>query len=137
MFLKSIFEKQMFWLILGGKITSIMIGPETSIGINKTVNWSFDITNSILLHLAFISFYSWIFFLIGYNILYFLKIKTNFYFSIIHIVFLLFSIVLVQFQDKVPLLVLLFKLISVVVFWLNIYLSIKPLTKNYQRTTNS
>jgi hypothetical protein len=88
-------------------------------GINKTVGWAWNITDfSPIIFL--LSFYL---FLMVYGIIALSKRKTNFNFSILHLIIIIGSLILLEKNEKGYLMI--FNLLSLIVFFINLYKSLK------------
>jgi len=104
-FIKFIFFLLISYFVIG----TIIINITGQTGINKTVGWAWDLT-SLIIPLSIIYFST-------YSTLFILKIKTNMLFSILSILLLLFSVL---FQNYI----IVFFLISFLIFLSNVIFSI-------------
>ncbi|QIJ88298.1 hypothetical protein C7H62_0489 [Mesoflavibacter sp. HG96] len=121
---KWIFEKGMFWiLILTFFIGNYFSGQEIQ-GVNKTVGWTFDQSNQWIIN-GFIVFGSWLIFLIGYGIVALMRKKTDLKLSIVHLAIFILTLTIGVVNDLFGIGVLIISLISILVFGLNIYRTLK------------
>ena len=124
--MKKIFEKNMFWITLTLMIFVLVTrGFYISMGtwnLNRTIGWGWDYTNQIWMILSNCFTISLPLFTIGYGILYFLKRKTVFIFSVLH-----FSLILLMtfYHSGHLILTMLLLNLSWLLFSLNIYKSEK------------
>lgn len=122
--LKKIFTKHLFFLLIllfgFGFILAYLFGDEQSYGINKTVGWAYDISNQIF-YTALIFTFSQILFIIGYLILFLLRLKTNYYLSIAH--FEIIILTLLFYENFIVNTV--FCLVSIILFLINVFKSHK------------
>lgn len=122
---KWIFEKGMFWIF----IISFLIGNYFSEGeireLNKTVGWSYDYSNLWIITL-YIVFGSWLIFIIGYGIAGLLGKKTNLNLSIAHFIIFIATVVIGIVNDQFGPSILIVSIVSIFVFGVNIYKTLKP-----------
>jgi hypothetical protein len=122
--LKKIFTKHLFFLLIllfgFGFILAYLFGDEQSYRINKTVGWAYDISNQIF-YTALIFTFSQILFIIGYLILFLLRLKTNYYLSIAH--FEIIILTLLFYENFIVNTV--FCLVSIILFLINVFKSHK------------
>nr|WP_299388326.1 hypothetical protein [Allomuricauda sp.] len=115
----------MFWLILLVHIIGYFLNEHFVIGINKTVNWQYDLGTSITIWIAFAIFFSWIGFLIGYGLLALLKLKSDYKLSIIHFFLFGYMELLGMRLQSLALITFIVGLISIIVFVVNMVVSTK------------
>ena len=121
---KWIFEKGMFWiLIMTFFIGNYFSGLEV-LGVNKTVGWTFDQSNQWITN-GFIVFGSWLIFLIGYGIVALMQRKTDLKLSIAHLAIFILTLIIGIVSDSFGIGILIISLISIIVFGLNIYRTVK------------
>ncbi|MDH7444343.1 hypothetical protein [Aquimarina sp. 2201CG14-23] len=122
MMLRNLFRSKMFLLV---GITYLIfhffiIGFRFPVIINKTVQWTWDITNLFF----FFEPFTWWLFLVGYGILLLVRLKTKEALSIVHIGLIILSLIIssknVQFE-----IILIIGLISLIVFVINLIKSIQ------------
>ena len=92
--MKKLFTQKLFLLLMVPLVVTLSfllffwdIITTGTWGINKTVGWAWDITNFI-----YFPFLLYFIYLLGYGICYFLKIKTDYWLSLLHFVLILVSI---------------------------------------------
>lgn len=120
---KWIFEKGMFWvLILTFFIGNYFSGLELR-GVNKTGGWTFDQSNHWIIN-GFVVFASWLFFFTGYGIIALTR-RTDLNLSIAHLVIFILTLIIGIVKDLFGIEILIISLISIIVFGLNIYRTIK------------
>ncbi|AWI26836.1 hypothetical protein HYN49_13525 [Flavobacterium pallidum] len=113
------FEKRMLMVILLFIICLSYFTLRRMLGINRTVNWAWDLTNAGFA----LTYLTCFIFLIGYGILAILKHSTQKYLSILHSAIILLSFLIddfYNFQIIAPL-----ALLSFIIFIINIYWAIK------------
>ena len=97
-------------------------------------NCSLEISLFNVQTIYFLSLLFWFFFMmLIYGVLNFLKIQTELISAVLLVIFgsCLFTLApMISFKGVVPLLVV--WLLSVIAFYMNIYLSLKPLSPNYK-----
>jgi hypothetical protein len=122
--LRKIFTKYLFFILISlfgfGFILAYLFGDEQSYGINKTVGWAYDITNKVF-YTALIFTFSQILFLTGYLITFLLRRKTNYYLSIAH--FEIIILTLIFYENFI--FNMLFCVVSIVIFFINVFKSYK------------
>lgn len=124
--LKKIFTNYLCFLLIFlfgfGFILGYLFGNEQSYGINKTVGWAYDISNQVF-YTALIFTFSQILFIIGYLIIFLLRRKTNYYFSITHFEIIILTLALMHFENFMV--NMLFCGLSLILFFINIFKSHK------------
>lgn len=121
---KWFFEKGMFLIfIITFFIASSFNGIETS-GVNKTVGWTFDQSNQLIIN-GYIIFGSWLVFVIGYTIVVLTKRKTNLIVSIAHYILFVLTFIIGTISNFSRIEVLLITIISIFMFASNMYKTFK------------
>ena len=121
---KWIFEKGMFWvLVLVFFIMNYFTSFEVR-GVNKTVGWTFDISNQWVIN-GFLVFVSWLVFITGYGVITLLRKKTNLNLSIAHSITFVMTLIAGTLRDLYSIEVLVVNSISIFVFILNVYSTFK------------
>lgn len=121
---KWIFEKGMFCVFV---LVFIIINYFTSFevrGVNKTVGWTFDISNQWVIN-GFLVFVSWLVFITGYGVITLLRKKTNLNLSIAHSITFVMTLIAGTLRDLYSIEVLVVNSISIFVFILNVYSTFK------------
>lgn len=126
---KDFFTSKMFYILLFPLLLFIlflilsMIFSNSPIigtyGLNKTVGWAWDITNTTILIYPLYLFY-----LLGYGIITLLKYKTNYIISIAHLISILICII--PLGNPIFEIIKLFSiLLGLILFFVNIILAFK------------
>ena len=123
--MKKVFTNYMFPLLISlfllGYLLAYLFGDEQSFAINKTVGWSYSISNEAILN-AFLTI-SQIVFITGYTIIFFLKRKTNYFISIAHFEIIILAFYSISFKNFTISAII--GTISIILFFINIYKSQK------------
>lgn len=120
-------QKRMFFLTLIILISLLYFGRMGHIGFNKTIGWAWDLSNWSF----FIQIGSWPLFIIGYGILALLRYRTNKKISILHLILIVVNLITLFFASKsffnisLSLIILLFNLISIILFLINFVWTIR------------
>ena len=125
MVLSRLIRKRMFFLVFLILIIFSILRGYSTIGINRTVGWAWDISNWIF----YVKYGTWLLFLIGYGILALLKINTNLSLSILHLISILIILICGEYINYLLIIILSLNLISIIVFFTNIFLSIRHRNK--------
>lgn len=121
---KWFFEKGMFLIfIMTFFIAGSFNGIETS-GVNKTVGWTFDQSNQLIIN-GYIIFGSWLVFVFGYTIVALTKRKTNLIISIAHYILFVLTFIIGIISNFSRNEVLLITIISIFMFASNMYNTFK------------
>lgn len=126
-------QKRMFLLVILLLMISTYFSGDEQTGINKTVNWEWDISNWIF----FLKGWTYLIAVIGYGIIAILKYSTNRLLSILHIALL--SLVFLA-EDVLFLdlrLIVMLNIISIVVFILNVMWTIKNRNHNAEKPADN
>jgi|UniRef100_UPI0040494A72 hypothetical protein len=124
-------QKKMFLLAIFLLMVSTYFGGNEQLGINKTVNWQWDISNWIF----FVKGWTYLIPVIGYGIIAILKYWTNKFLSILNLVLL--SLVFLA-EDILYLdlrLIVMLNIISIVVFLLNAICTIRNRNRNVKKAS--
>lgn len=113
-----IFQKKMFLVVV--VIFTVLNYISQFDGINKTVGWNW--IDLLIFYSPIIYMYLFFLFIIVYSILALIKRLTNFLYSTIHTILIIASAVL--FEKYYIQTLLLFNLLSVLIFVLNVYWSL-------------
>lgn len=90
-------------------------------GVNRTTEFAWDFTNWIF----FLKYGTWLIFVVGYGVLALLRTPTNKALSILHLTFIILTIISGDFINYLLFIVLTINLISVVIFSINFIWSLR------------
>ena len=132
--LKLIFEKRVFWVILGITIIGNILNENQVLSLNKTVSWAADFSSFIsFMGILLIVLFPWLLFLLGYSILTMLGIPTKLGLSMAHTILFGFTHIFGVRLQNIWLLILAISVVSFLIFGINIYQSIKAYKSSNQK----
>ena len=126
-------QKKMFLLAIFLLMVSTYFGGNEQMGINKTVNWQWDISNWIF----FIKGWTYLISVVGYGIIAILKYWTNKFLSILHLVLLSLVFLAEDILYMDLLLIVLLNIIARVVFILNVIWTIRNRNHNAKKPADN
>ncbi|CAM4245431.1 hypothetical protein [Zobellia nedashkovskayae] len=124
-------QKKMFLLAIFLLMVSTYFGGNEQMGINKTVNWQWDISNWIF----FIKGWTYLISVVGYGIIAILKYWTNKFLSILHLVLLSLVFLTEDILCMDLRLIVMLNIISIVVFLLNVIWTIRNRNRNVEKAS--
>ncbi len=107
---------------------STFFGGNEQIGINKTVNWQWDISSWI-----FYTKWSWSIFILGYGIVELLKYYTHKELSFLHLFLIILIFLAEDFMGEHYPLILFLNFVSMLVFLINLIWTIRNRNKRGQK----
>ena len=126
-------QKRMFLLAVFLLMISTYFGGNEHIGINKTVNWQWDISNWIF----FMKGWTYLIPVIGYGIIAILKYWTNKLLSILHLVLLSLVFLAEDILYMDLRLIVMLNILSMVVFILNVIWTIRNRNHNAKKQADN
>ena len=114
-------QKRMFFLVIFLLVVSAFFGTDKEIGINKTVNWKWDLS----IWVFYMKSWSWLIFGLVYGLLALLKYWTNKTLSIVHLVLLILIFLTDNILNSNLRLMVVLNITSFVMFFINVIWAIR------------